>query len=261
MKDKLLRAFMASQEPEETMYHQIITLIKKRVESFQSNKKQKKLSRTKLKLLLAGYAGAGNTGSDIRTFEMIRQFQAILGKKNLHLTLMVMSKSFAGETFNHVNIAAPQYTPSFLFKEVAKHHGVIACEGSLFKSNFSPILSLNMLSAMGLALSENKIAIAYGAEAGWMDEKVKQFSQDYCKNALAICRNPQSQAILTSLGLRVAPGADPAWTFEPHNTTNTYSLLRESGWDGKKRIIAICPMNPFWWPVRADPERAKQTKA
>jgi hypothetical protein len=32
--------------------------------------------------------------------------------------------------------------------------------------------------------------------------------------------------------------------------------LREKGWDGKTPILALCPINPFWWPVKPNVPRA-----
>jgi polysaccharide pyruvyl transferase WcaK-like protein len=27
-------------------------------------------------------------------------------------------------------------------------------------------------------------------------------------------------------------------------------VLRDAGWDGKSTVLAVCPINPFWWPVK-----------
>jgi polysaccharide pyruvyl transferase WcaK-like protein len=27
--------------------------------------------------------------------------------------------------------------------------------------------------------------------------------------------------------------------------------LREHGWDGQRPVLVVCPINPFWWPVKA----------
>jgi polysaccharide pyruvyl transferase WcaK-like protein len=257
MADKLLTAFLQSAQAEETIYSQLESLIQKRAQRYhQKTTRRKKFTKT-LKLLFVGYAGAGNIGSDVRTIEMIRHIQFLLGT-NVKISLMIISKKYAGNIFNGVKTLHPDYTPTFLYREIVKHHGVIVCEGSLFKSNFSPVLTWNMLAAMGLALVENKLAIAYGAEAGWMDIKTQQFAQRHCQESLILCRNQQSVRKLEPLALRTAAGADPAWTFEPNTTVDTKAMLRAAGWDGKQKLIAICPINPFWWPVRPDPLRAKQ---
>ena len=33
-------------------------------------------------------------------------------------------------------------------------------------------------------------------------------------------------------------------------------MLREKGWDGEKKLLVVCPINPFWWPVKPDLAKA-----
>ena len=44
----------------------------------------------KLKVLLAGYNGAQNTGSDVRVAEIARQLKRIYGKDHIQITVMVL---------------------------------------------------------------------------------------------------------------------------------------------------------------------------
>ena len=34
--------------------------------------------------------------------------------------------------------------------------------------------------------------------------------------------------------------------------------MREAGWDGEKKVLAVCPINPFWWPVKPDLGKAAE---
>ena len=45
-------------------------------------------------------------------------------------------------------------------------------------------------------------------------------------------------------------GTDTAWTFEPLGPEYGRKALRDAGWDGTTPVLAICPINPFWWPVK-----------
>ncbi|MCA9693936.1 MAG: polysaccharide pyruvyl transferase family protein, partial [Myxococcales bacterium] len=47
-----------------------------------------------------------------------------------------------------------------------------------------------------------------------------------------------------------------AWTFDPAPLPRGAQLLREAGWDGEKKVLAVCPINPFWWPVKPDLTKA-----
>ncbi len=63
----------------------------------------------------------------------------------------------------------PDIFPPFLSDEVPRHHGVVACEGSMFKSKFANALTTMMIGSLGIAAAQNKLSVGYGAEAGHMD--------------------------------------------------------------------------------------------
>jgi polysaccharide pyruvyl transferase WcaK-like protein len=138
-----------------------------------------------------------------------------------------------------------------LSREVPQHHGVIACEGSMFKSKFANALTTMMIGSLGIAAAENKISIGYGAEAGHMDPAVRKMCARYCRNSLVITRNEESRGVLRDLGVPTELGTDTAWTFEPHAPAYGQEALRKVGWDGRSRVLVVCPINPFEWPVKA----------
>ncbi|MGH1340876.1 MAG: polysaccharide pyruvyl transferase family protein [Nannocystales bacterium] len=206
-----------------------------------------------LKLCLAGYVGTRNTGADVRVEEMIRQFRHVVGDDDLELTIMSVNLARTAGYFRTVRqVELPVVFPKFLFEECPKHHGVISCEGSMFKSKFANALSTMMAGALGIAAVEDKLAVGYGAEAGGMTPQLRDFVKKHCKHALVQCRNNPSREVLGRLGVRTTGGTDTAWTFDPGSPEIGEKLLREKGWDGKKKVIVICPINPFWWPVKPD---------
>jgi polysaccharide pyruvyl transferase WcaK-like protein len=204
-----------------------------------------------LKLLFAGYNGTRNTGSDVRVEEMLRQVRRVLGEKNVELSVMTFDPErsrgyFAGTR----QVQLPMIFPPFLFREVRTYDGVVACEGSMFKSKFANALSTMTIGALGIAAAENKISIGYGGEAGAMDPMLEKMCAHYCRRSLIITRNEESQGILSKMGIPTELGTDTAWTFEPHPVEYGRKLLSAAGWDGRTPVLAICPINPFWWPVR-----------
>jgi polysaccharide pyruvyl transferase WcaK-like protein len=204
----------------------------------------------KLKLLFAGYNGARNTGSDVRVEEMLRQARRVLGAENLDLSVMSQdfdaSRGYFGDARQ---VFLPDIYPPFLFREVRKHHGVVACEGSMFKSKFADALTTMFIGALGIASAENKLSVGYGAEAGFMNPLLERMCARYCKRSLIVTRNEESQAVLSKLGIASELGTDTAWTFEPHPPEYGRKALTDAGWDGKTPVLAVCPINPYWWPV------------
>lgn len=206
----------------------------------------------KLKLLFAGYNGTRNTGSDVRVQEMLRQVRYVLGAENVAFSVMTQNFDRTRGYFEGTRqVHLPDVYPPFLFREVRQNHGVIACEGSMFKSKFANALTTMMIGSLGLASAQNKLSVGYGAEAGHMDKLIERMCARYVRESLVITRNPESQTLLSRLSVPTELGTDTAWTFEPHPPEYGRKALREAGWDGKTPVFALCPIHPFVWPVKA----------
>ncbi len=206
----------------------------------------------KLKLLFAGYNGTRNTGSDVRVQEMLRQVRRVLGAD--HVDFSVMTQNFdrtKGYFEGTQQVYLPDVYPPFLYREVRQNHGVIACEGSMFKSKFANALTTMMIGSLGLASAENKLSLGYGGEAGRMDGLIQWMCRRYVHDSLVITRNVESQTLLSSLGIPTELGTDTAWTFEPHPPEYGRKALRDAGWDEKTPVLVLCPIHPFVWPVKA----------
>src|ERR1700722_15001612 len=206
----------------------------------------------KLKLLFAGYNGTRNMGSDVRVEEMLRQIRLILGADRVDFTAMTFDFDRSRGYFENTGqVRLPDIFPPFLSSEVPKYHGVVACEGSMFKSKFANALTTMMIGSLGLAAAQNKLSIGYGGEAGHMDPLLARMCGRYCKNSLVITRNEESRTVLRELGVPTELGTDTAWTFEPRPAEYGRSVLRQVGWDGQTPVLVVCPINPFEWPVKA----------
>src|SRR6266566_2908431 len=206
----------------------------------------------KLRLLFAGYNGTRNTGSDVRVNEMLRQIRHVLGANNVDFSVMTQSFDRTKGYFEGTNqVFLPDLFPPFLYRETRKNHGVVACEGSMFKSKFANALTTMMIGSLGHASSENKLSIGYGAEAGHMDSLIEKMCARYVHDSLVITRNVESQSVLGKLGISTELGTDTAWTFEPHPDAYGRKALRAAGWDEKTPVLILCPIHPFVWPVKA----------
>ncbi len=206
----------------------------------------------KLKLLFAGYNGTRNMGSDVRVEEMLRQIRHILGPERVEFSVMSQNFDFSSGYFEGTRqVHLPDIFPPFLAHEVPKHDGVVACEGSMFKSKFANALTTMMIGSLGIAAVQDKLSVGYGAEAGHMDPLVAKMCGRYCRNSFVITRNEESRTVLRELGVPTELGTDTAWTFEPRPPEYGHSVLRKLGWDGKTPVLVVCPINPFEWPVRA----------
>ncbi len=205
----------------------------------------------KLKLLFAGYNGTRNTGSDVRPEETLRQLRHVLGAENVEFSVMSQNFQLTDGYFKGAQqVHLPDVFPPFIAKEIPKHHGVVVVEGSAFKSKFANALATMIIGSLGTATAQNKLAVGYGSEAGYMDPSIAKLCGRYCKDSLIITRNEESRTVLRKLGVPTELGTDTAWTFEPLPTEYGRKVLRDAGWDGTTPVLIVCPINPFWWPVK-----------
>lgn len=255
-----LQEFLTSPEPDRTLIEHMVRLIEQRRQNYADGGAPVTWRPGEpLKLLLSCYGGGGNVGADIRVVEIIRQMRAIFGEKNLDLGVLVVGLPLTSAGFAGVRQEIIEnYFPTFLYERAAAYHGVMACEGSLFKSNFSDAYSAMIAASLGLASAEHKPSVAYGAEAGKMSAELQDFVRYSCDDALILCRNEASTRALEPLGLRTVSAADTAWTFNPAPPARAEEILREHGWDGSAPVLCLCPVNPFWWPIRADMQMAAE---
>jgi polysaccharide pyruvyl transferase WcaK-like protein len=205
----------------------------------------------RLKLLLACYAGARNTGSDVRVEEMIRQMRHVLGADRVDLSVTTQNFDLTRGYFpGATQVKLPDIFPPFLYREVRKHDGAIACEGSMFKSTWADALTTMMVGSIGLAVAQNKLSVGYGGDADRMNPMLAWMCRRYCQQSFVIARSSGSQAALREQGITAELGTDTAWTFEPNLPEFGLNTLRQAGWDETTPVLVVCTSDPFCWPVK-----------
>ncbi|WP_410625881.1 polysaccharide pyruvyl transferase family protein [Amycolatopsis sp. cmx-8-4] len=250
-----LREFLRSSTPEATMFQHMGDIVTRH----RSSARPMATLESPLRLFLAGYSGTRNIGADIRVAEMVRQLRHMFGPRAIEFERLAVGDHGVAEPTPEVGTAkVDRYLPEVLQDRVAAADGVVACEGSMFKSSFSNVLALLLTGSLALASAQGKLAVAWGAEAGKMDPLLSDFVERFCAEGLTVARNPASERALAGLGLRTYLGADPAWTYRPASRDRAWKLLRSIGWDGARQITCVCPVNPFWYPVRPDVGRARE---
>jgi polysaccharide pyruvyl transferase WcaK-like protein len=214
-----------------------------------------------LRILLAGYLG-GNVGAEMRSLEIIRHIQHVAGIENVSFTAIFTGDRVRSDFASRTKISRlAGYVPETIVEHALQHHAVVACEGSMLKSSFSNALSGIMSAALATMARRGQPAIGYGAEVAYMDSLLEDFVRQIGPGASFFCRNEASLKAARSLGLRASAGADTAWTFEAASTAEAEEAFLALGIDPSIPILAVCPVNPFWWPVRPDPTLARAAQA
>ncbi len=241
----LIRDFLRSRNPEQTIFEHFDALIRRTEET----EPPRFRDGSKLRVLLAGYLGAGNLGSEIRSQEIARHINFILGPENVCFTVIGNGSHAPAELVpNKVVTTLKGYLPKAIAALANSHEAVVACEGSMFKSSFSNALSGTMGTALAIAANTDNLSVGYGAEIASMDPTLETFVRRNLKKSLVMCRNEPSFNLGQSLGLRVSAGADTAWTFEAEQKDRARTILKELGYDQDTPILIVCPVNPFGGP-------------
>lgn len=248
--------FLASTDPERTLLEHVTALVDQAGPT-----EAQWCPGIPLKILLAGYSGAGNVGTEMRTGEILRQLRHLLGP-SVEFSALSLGSSLPADVLPNVTCLplAAGYIPEVVLGAARRHHATVACEGSMFKSTFANVLSAIMAGALGMASRDGKLSVGYGAEVAAMDPALEDLVRRQAARSLVLCRNEPSYRTAMNLGLRAAPGADTAWAFHAAAPERGRALLASCGWNGADPVIAICPMNPFWWPVRPSPVMARELR-
>ena len=208
----------------------------------------------KLKILLVGYNGARNTGSDVRVVTIAQQIRNLFGKDYVQITVMTLDAKSLEGYFDEDVVLLPfsSFFPWHVYRACSCHHAAILCEGSTLKSTFANALTLFMCEAAGIMSVQGKPCIAYGSEIGYMEPFLEKAVIRLCKNTYFITRTQGSLAALKRLGLQGHAGTDTAWLYDRAiKAEEADQILLQQGWDGKKPLLGIATINPFCWPVRA----------
>lgn len=208
------------------------------------------------RVLLAGYNGACNTGADLRTGEIVRGLRAAFGAGRLELGVVAMGP-WPLPDWGEVAVERIEGFPPDAVRALCERYDAVAvCEGSLFTSTFSDALAALLTAFLGMAVALGKPAVALGAEADRMSAPVEDFVRRHAAGALLIARNAPSRRRLAGLGLAASAGTDTGWSCRPPRPEAGGAALRALGWDGAAEVLALCPADPFRWPVATDPARA-----
>ena len=216
----------------------------------------------KLKILLVGYNGKRNTGADVRVAEMVKQINRVLGEDSIEIGILTLDVDNIKVYFDPSTKLIEFSTIYFkdLLDACSQYHMAVLCEGSTLKSRFANALTLFFCEAAGVMKKQGKTCIAYGSEAGEMDPFVRKMASNLCSDTYFIARTEPSLKIIAEMGLEGHFGTDTAWTFPPADRAWAENELREkTGWDGKKPILGVAVINPFYWPVK--PSLAKLVRA
>jgi len=205
-------------------------------------------------VLLVGYNGANNTGSEARLLTIIEDVKSVIGKNTI-ISIPTLNEKNLRRYLTETSTLKIEAIPSifyFSLKKLVKNHDIIMLvEGSCYMDTWSTVLLRAFLWATSWANEYNKPCVAYAVDSGHLSETNKRrVKKQASKTGLIIIRTKAAADRLKEIGVK-APmevTADIAFCFNPKpgtgNIRNIWPKTKE------RQVVGMALINPYCWPVK-----------
>lgn len=207
-----------------------------------------------LKVLLVGYNGANNTGSEARLLSIIEDVRSVLGP-NTEITVPTLNEENLRRYLSEDEKLHIAPIPSIFFyaidKLVKEHDLVLLVEGSCYMDTWTSALLWAFLWATRSAHKHGKPCLAYAVDAG----ELSRFNswlvrREASKTDLIITRTKYAAERLKKIGVTssITSTADCAFKFqeEPEDHDFLEKIWPESTHNG---VVGLAVVDFSLWPV------------
>jgi polysaccharide pyruvyl transferase WcaK-like protein len=206
-----------------------------------------------VKVLLVGYNGANNTGSEARLLEIIKDVQEIMGQ-DVHITVPTLNETNLRRYLEEKpGLSIESVSPIFfldLRRLVKENDLIMMVEGSCYMDTWTSALLWAFLSASKYAHSYGKPSLAYAVDAGELSKgNEKRVKRDASKTSMIITRTNAAAQRLRDWGVTapIEATADTAFSFLVDETPMDYI---PSIWpEAETGAVGLSVVNFYLWPV------------
>jgi polysaccharide pyruvyl transferase WcaK-like protein len=211
----------------------------------------------KPKLLLMGYNGANNTGSEVRLLAIIEDIRAVLGY-DVEITVPSLNPTNLRRYIkegSHLKIAPVPSIYFFTLRKLVKEHDIVLLvEGSCYMDSWASALLWAFLWVSKVAHKFGKPTLAYSVDSGDLSQGNQRRVQRVASNTdLIIARTPATAEHLKAMGVTapIKVTADTSLTF---NFNQTDEKLLNKVWKNKNNgVVGLAVLDFNLWPVVARP--------
>ena len=214
------------------------------------------------KVLLAGYNGANNTGSEARLLSIINDLKAILGSEAI-ITVPTLNEANLRRYLKEDEFLKIVPISSIFFfdiRRLVKEHDILLLvEGSCYMDTWTSALLWAFLWATRCAYNFKKPSIAYAVDAGHLSSFNKRLvKQEASKTDLILTRTDLAAEKLKDIGVKapIQVTADCAFTFKP--LKEDANILREIWPQSDFGVAGLAPIDFYLWPVVMRPWGKKE---
>lgn len=213
----------------------------------------------KVNILLFGYNGVNNTGSEAKLLTTIIDLKEVLKDKLGKLGVLTQSKEKQKRYVRDKEIEIIEigsvtafFNPTILFTK--KYDLLILNEGSTFIDHFSSLFLYMFCLGAIEAKSRGMKVVSYGNDCGHLksfNQKILIFTLNNFVDMIML-RNPDAIKRMKEYGVKkeIHLTADGAYEYPtPNNEYITHLLKKLELNPDDKPIIGIAPKEFFWWPI------------
>ncbi|HYE67698.1 MAG TPA: polysaccharide pyruvyl transferase family protein, partial [Anaerovoracaceae bacterium] len=205
------------------------------------------------KVLLMGYNGANNTGSEARLIAIVDEVRNVLGHE-VEITIpTICGENLRRYIKEEPNLKIVDYPTVYffaLYRLVKEHDLILLTEGSCYMDTWSSCLLWAWLWVTGCANRSGKMVVAYAVDSGYLSEFNQKLVRHVAsKTDLIITRTQASADRLKSwkVNAPIAATADSAFNFYPD--PNDFDFLKRSWPSAGEGVIGIAAVDFYLWPV------------
>ncbi|OJW01822.1 MAG: hypothetical protein BGO39_28125 [Chloroflexi bacterium 54-19] len=206
-----------------------------------------------MKILLIGYNGANNTGSEARLLSIIEDIKAVTGP-DIKLTVPTLDRA---NTLHYIaetpNLRVVPFAPVFFkdYRRLVKEHDlVILVEGSCYMDSWTNFLLWAWLWASHCAHVMGKLCLAYAVDAGEVSFLNRWLVRHEANRTSMITTRTQAAADLLKKWGVTSPlevTADPAFSYQPDQRYSGW--LRQAWPETAHGLVGLAVENIYVWPV------------
>ena len=206
------------------------------------------------RVLLVGYNGANNTGSESRLLSIIEDVRAVLGPEAV-ITIPTLNPvnlcRYIEETPNQVIAPVPSIYFGALKRLVRQNDLVLLVEGSCYMDTWTSALLWAFLWSTKQAARYGRPSMAYAVDSGRLSpSNVKRVRRDASLTDLIVTRTQAAADRLHGYGVDapVQVTADTSFTFRMEPTDED---ILERVWPEASSgdVTGIAPVDFYMWPV------------
>ncbi|MGB9978903.1 polysaccharide pyruvyl transferase family protein [Methanobacterium sp.] len=214
------------------------------------------------KVLLLGYNGANNTGSEARLLSIIDDVRVILGPE-VSITVPTLNKKNLERYLKEdkfLKIAPISSIFFFDIRKLVKEHDVLLLvEGSCYMDTWTSALLWAFLWATKCANDFKKPSIAYAVDVGHLSSFNRWLvKREASKTDLILTRTELAAQELKKMEVKapITTTADCAFTFKTEK--ENVELLNELWPNSDSGVVGLAPVDFYLWPVVMRPWGKKE---